>query len=68
MASLPYSRLNDSFSVFAGSLPGFRIGQKPDAEPVGHRGAEDEPPALDADDERDALVLVRRGDGVDGRP
>ncbi len=29
MASVPYSRLNDSRSVFAGSLPGLRIGQKP---------------------------------------
>ena len=29
IASVPYSRLNDSRNVFAGSLPGLRIGQNP---------------------------------------
>ena len=46
-------------------MPGFRTGDEPGAEAIGHGRAEDEPAALDADDEVDALVHERHREAVD---
>ena len=53
-----------------GSFPWLADGHEPSSQAVGHRGAEDEPPALDTDDQIDLLVSERLGQPVEylGQP
>ena len=65
IASVPYSSWNASLIVCRRQLAGLADRAEPGAEPIGDRRAEDEAAALDADDQRDALVLVRRREAVE---
>ena len=49
-------------------LSQFTCGHKPGSEPVGDRGAQDEPPTFDADHQIDLLVPERLGQPVEHLP